>query len=104
MKNIYIGIFLLFFLILPFITLPFVDVHSGKVPSNHPIIYLIIIAVFCGLILWFWMFFDLIVKQKLKYKLLWGIAFITFNWVTAIIYFLSVYIPRNKTMRTLEKH
>jgi hypothetical protein len=49
-----------------------------------------------GIILWFWMIYDLFMQEKLKYKKIWGLSFLLFNVIAAIAYFIIIYLPWNK--------
>ncbi len=49
-----------------------------------------------GIILWFWMIYDLFMREKLKYKKIWGLMFLLFNVFAAMIYFIAIYLPLKK--------
>jgi len=52
-----------------------------------------------GFILWVWMFTDFFRHGGLRHRALWGWALFLFNLLAAAVYFLAVYLPRERKSR-----
>jgi hypothetical protein len=47
-----------------------------------------------GLALWIWMFSDFFQRQDIRFRVLWGWLLLFLNMGAAVVYFASVYAPR----------
>ncbi len=79
-------------------------ISEGKIEVNNLVIFLASLGPISGLILWMWMIVDYFSnKDRLRHKILWGLVLFIANWIASIIYFLFIYLPREKGIMSYKK-
>lgn len=96
MKKIVAGFALIVAVLVAMIVMPLFGVKPGKVDTQGPKMFTLILFMGSLFILWVWMLIDLLKRKDLKNKFLWGIFLIFANWLASIFYFLIIYFPRER--------
>jgi multisubunit Na+/H+ antiporter MnhB subunit len=80
-----------FFIVNPYYGLGNPDIGLEKLKNIFTAI-----SAFSGSVLWIWMLADFFKRRDTNNRFLWGWSFLIFLFITAAIYFLVVYLPREK--------